>query len=87
MAGGSFNRVDGSDKKGSGGNLAEVPFDVIEQMWKDQQDKPRAEWKLSKKQFKRLRAQHERKVGKSTRHSKAKQKSEQKLLPMAQGVH
>ena len=44
-----------------GGDLAKLPFDQIEVMWKAQQDKPRGEWTLSKKQYKRAKKKHEKK--------------------------
>lgn len=77
--------VKGTEIAGSGGNLAEVPFDLIEQMWEDQKNKPRSEWKLSKKQFKRLKKTHLQKLNKATR-GRGK-KPQQKLLPAVQGVH
>lgn len=43
----------------AGGGLDEIPFDLIEETWKEQQEKPRSEWTLSKKQFKRLKRKHE----------------------------
>lgn len=52
------------------GGLDELPFDLIEQMWKDQLNLPRSEWKISKKQFKRLKRKYEarlRKLGISTK--------------------
>ena len=48
--------------KGPGGDLTKIPFDQIEKMWEAQQSVPRGEWKISKKQFKRLKRAHEKKV-------------------------
>ena len=80
---------------GSGGNLAEIPFDLIQQMWEDQQGRDRKDWKMSKKQYKRLKANHERKLQKLTRASKKRQSSTQPsreaakplLLPAPEIVH
>lgn len=46
-----------------GGDFTRLPFDLVDKIWKDQQGKPRSEWKLSKKQWKRAKKAHEKKEG------------------------
>jgi len=70
MAGGGSND---SGKQGGvpGGDFSRLPFAEIEEIWQAQRSKPRSEWKISKKQYKRLKKAHESKEWKRTKKSQS----------------
>ena len=63
-----------------GGNLTQLPFDLVQKMWDQQQSLPRAEWSLSKKQFKRLKNKHEKEL-------KRADQNKGRIIPLQQSVH
>ena len=67
----------------SGGDLAKLPFPEVEVIWEAQQTQPRIEWRLSKKQYKRLKRKHEQAL---TKASGGRKKRQQAAAPRA-GQH
>lgn len=84
MAGG-----DASKKRDEvpGGDFSRLPFAEVEAIWQAQRSKPRHEWQMSKKQYKRLKKAHESREWKRTKKSQKHLAHGPKAPEIPQTIH